>query len=658
MSNYKWKNIQGLGLCIVAFEATEHLVNIISELRDVVDYVSIGLQRKSYHGDPIDPVDLNEIFRLRDEDHLVDNIVEIELDTNKEPRVQETDKRNLLIQDAEDHGCSHVIVIDSDEYYIKKAFLRALKEIDDNDYEITYCQYVNYYHDYKHYLVYPFDQGMYVPFVTKTKYRHSFECQDFPMPSDPTRRYVRPYDRMEQMIRDGKKCVDRDGNPIMVKHYTVDYHIFDWKTINMHHLSCLRADIRKKFNDWSSKTCFENYNDLIDKAVDDYEHFDENSDKEQWAHLLFNTPDHKVKVHAFPKQYIQPVYDFNIRLRPVKTYKRIAIMNLSASTTDNHLFIKLDKACQETWARDVIAGKYPNIDYWTVIDWSKESHIDLSTHTIYVKTDYSRDNIMQLGERWLEAYKLLSYIGYYDWILRTNTSTWCNIDLLNEFLAYETSDFPIYTYKAFAAFWSTFNIYASGAAMLWSTRNISVLDKIMSSLDNKKLNDSIYDDVIMSALWRKRAQQIGLVNPNNCFHSLEGEYLNDTYDQTDFDNIDLTIPMYQIKTFKVLKDDGHYRASTYEEREANDISKMKKLQELWDVNKDKFDLDQMAKDLRNNMDKTINVIKYSKPEWLAEGDNAIPEEERILAQFVDVRPYNQETLDYLEKRAKECGYRH
>ena len=42
-------------------------------------------------------IDINEIFRLRDEDHLVDNIVEIELDMKKAPREQETDKRNMLI---------------------------------------------------------------------------------------------------------------------------------------------------------------------------------------------------------------------------------------------------------------------------------------------------------------------------------------------------------------------------------------------------------------------------------------------------------------------------------------------------------------------------------------------------------------------------------
>ena len=99
-------------------------------------------------------IDINEIFRLRDEDHLVDNIVEISLDTTQAARVQETEKRNILIQDAEDHGCSHVLVIDSDEYYTKKAFDYGLQQIDEHDYDMTYCQYVNYYHDYLHYLKY------------------------------------------------------------------------------------------------------------------------------------------------------------------------------------------------------------------------------------------------------------------------------------------------------------------------------------------------------------------------------------------------------------------------------------------------------------------------------------------------------------------------
>lgn len=41
MGNYK--NIKKVGLSIICFEGTEHLYNIISAIRDSVDYVSVGL---------------------------------------------------------------------------------------------------------------------------------------------------------------------------------------------------------------------------------------------------------------------------------------------------------------------------------------------------------------------------------------------------------------------------------------------------------------------------------------------------------------------------------------------------------------------------------------------------------------------------------------
>jgi len=45
----------------------------------------------------------------------------------------------------------------------------------------------------------------------------------------------------------------------------------------MHHLSWLRADIRKKMNSWSSKTCFKDYETLINKAVETFNNFDHES---------------------------------------------------------------------------------------------------------------------------------------------------------------------------------------------------------------------------------------------------------------------------------------------------------------------------------------------------------------------------------------------
>ena len=74
MAKQNWHNIKKLALGIVAFEGTEHLYNIISELHDLIDYVSVGVQDVSYHGDPLPAIDKQELNRLQ-KDGLIDTII-------------------------------------------------------------------------------------------------------------------------------------------------------------------------------------------------------------------------------------------------------------------------------------------------------------------------------------------------------------------------------------------------------------------------------------------------------------------------------------------------------------------------------------------------------------------------------------------------------
>lgn len=53
-----------LGLSIVAFDGTEHLKNILYELRSLCDVVHVCLQKMSYHGDPIAADDVAEVENL------------------------------------------------------------------------------------------------------------------------------------------------------------------------------------------------------------------------------------------------------------------------------------------------------------------------------------------------------------------------------------------------------------------------------------------------------------------------------------------------------------------------------------------------------------------------------------------------------------------
>lgn len=624
ITNYK--NIKKLGLAIIAFEGCEHLFNIISELRQSVDYVSIGLQKVSYHGDKISPIDLAEIYRLKDEDKLVDNILDIELDISKEPRVQETDKRNILIQDAQDHGCSHCIVIDSDEYYTKKSFEDACKKIDENDYEITYCQYINYYHDYNHFLVYPFKDGMHVPFVTKVKYRHSFDCTDFPKPSDPTRRFVRPYN--------GERIITTpDGKQHKVKKYTVDYHIFEWNEVKMHHLSWLRADIRKKLNMWSSKKCFEHYDDLIDQAVSCFNRFDENS-KIGKAKMLFNTPNHSVDVKAFPKQYIHPKTDFNTRLRVIKEKKKILVLSMSANYP---LFNELEKCSNETW-RNIDKTKYDNIDFWTFTDAEpgKDTYVDENNHIIYIKKDYNANGFYHTFSKTIFAFRELDKLNIqYDYLLRTNNSTWINIPLLDEFLSYQYDDSQIYCGRIYSSFWSAFNIYAGGEFMLLSKRNVNIIkNAIKDPIQFEKTHQGC-DDNLIFGLWNKRLLELKLYQ-TDYLHSLEDEMLiNKDIDK----DIDFTQIAYQIKTYNVSDND----------RIIYDIQKMKKVQELY--NKCKMNTEDLYKIMMEKYyDKLIHIIPYTKQEWFN-----IPDQEQHLVKF-KFKKERKDAVKYCSKKQQQCGY--
>ena len=630
MSQQNWKNIKKLALGIVAFEGTEHLYNIITELQDLVDYVSIGLQDISYHGDPLPLIDKHEIDRLVN-DGLVNTVINVKLDNTKLARAQETDKRNMIIDDAAAHGCTHIIVIDSDEYYTRASFLRGLKEIDEHDYEQTYCQYINYYHDYSHVLIYPFKDGMYVPFVTKTKYHYGFESTDFNKPSDPTRRYLRPYDS-------SKMVKGRDGKEHEIKHFTVDYHVFKWEEVKMHHLSWIRADIRKKLNMWSSKKLFKNYYDLIDKAVSTFNCFDPASPKAE-AVMLFNTPENKVDVKALPRQYIHPAADINTRLIPVKDPKKLLFINMSSTQGESNLYIELDKACRETWAKPILEGKFPNCDFWTIIDTDKATYVDKQTHTIYIQSLTDRDNISQLLHRFIEGMKILNTLGVeYDYVLRANTSAWINVDVLNSFFSDETNDSILYTFKLYAAYWSCFNLYASGVCMIFSKRNMEILN---AAYDKVKDLLNVYDDVVMSSIFYGRTLNLSLPQ-EDYIQSLNGENLLKEYDKTDFTAVDYNVPIYQVKTYDVSGTQRVY----------DDIEKMKRLQKDWEEYRKTTDVDDIASELRKNKSNIVWIIPYTKTEWL----ETISDDERHNCQFR--YPHKlKDGLKYLAELKIKGGYK-
>jgi hypothetical protein len=265
-------------------------------------------------------------------------------------------------------------------------------------------------------MVYPFKNGMHVPFVTKTCYRFNFNNTDFNHPSDPTRRYVRPKNEKGE--------------------YIVDYHIFGWNEIKMHHFSWIRRNIRNKINNWSSKKCFDDVFDKIEPAVWSFNNFkDDTTD----VKILFNTPGNKITVAKFDKQYVFPKYSFeeiDKFVEPYITYrpKDIIILNM-ATNACNGLFSTLEECCRNTWVKQIDKFGLSNMQYFSVYP-GDSNKIDFDKRIIYVKDiQDKRDDVYQMLNRFIVACDLLKSNNIkYDYIIRTNTSTWLNLPAFNRFI--------------------------------------------------------------------------------------------------------------------------------------------------------------------------------------------------------------------------------
>jgi len=264
--------IKKLYYAINAFDATEHLESILSEIRNELDHVTAIWQKTSYCGNPMQKEDLDELHRLQ-KMGLIDELVEFIGDKHKPHREQETDKRNMAVELARSNGFSHVMSVDSDEYYDIEQFREAKRLINENGWTITYWSYVNYYRDFNYYLVYPFRPL--VPGIHSTYFKYTFNGPT-PGPTDPTRRI---------------------NNPTNIGTY-----VFPDSIIRMGHAAWIRKDIRKKLENWSAKNYFTP--DLIDRAVDRWENWKEGDD----AIMLFNVPENSVKV----KKLDTKIHKFNV----------------------------------------------------------------------------------------------------------------------------------------------------------------------------------------------------------------------------------------------------------------------------------------------------------------------------------------------------------
>lgn len=223
-----------IGVSYNLFDGEELLEGSIKCIRDEVDYISVVYQTESNFGNPCDdnliPL-LNDLLKKG----LVDELFEYKPKINKGGHHNEITKRNIGVSLSLGAGCTHHMSMDSDEYYLLQEFQYMKKTMQEGNYDSSACQLLTYYKEPIYILDPPEDY--YVSLLYKLKSSSEYKIGNrLPVLVDPTR------------------CME-PGN----------CKIFTRNEVQMHHLSYIRKDIKKKLTNSSSINGFiNNINEIVD----------------------------------------------------------------------------------------------------------------------------------------------------------------------------------------------------------------------------------------------------------------------------------------------------------------------------------------------------------------------------------------------------------
>jgi hypothetical protein len=222
-----------LGVSYNVFDGEELLENSIKSIRKNVDHISVVYQTESNFGNPCDEGLVPLLEKLKS-DGLIDELFMYKPTLNRGGHYNELRKRNLGLYISEGASCTHHMAMDSDEFYTDEQFKFMKEEMLNGDFDSSACQMTTYYKDSKYRLEPKEEYYVTLPFKIRQGVEFIMGCQ-FPVLVDPTRRM------------DAGSC-----------------RIFSREEIEMHHMSYVRKDIRKKLQNSSASPNFRN----IDKIVD------------------------------------------------------------------------------------------------------------------------------------------------------------------------------------------------------------------------------------------------------------------------------------------------------------------------------------------------------------------------------------------------------
>jgi glycosyltransferase involved in cell wall biosynthesis len=229
-----------LGIAYNLFDGEELLLDSLKCVRESADYICVIYQNVSNWGEENSPEVVEHLKKLYKE-KWIDDVFLYTPQLKVSAHVNEITKRNIGLQKCREHGCDVFSCMDADELYIPEEYQNVLSKFYTSDFDACVCQMLTYYKT-KEYVLEP-PENYYVSLFYKIKEESKFQFTNFPYLIDPTRR----------ISSKNVWAVPRDF-------------------IQMHHLSYVRNDLKKKLMNSSARINFKP--EQLDFIVDYFENWD------------------------------------------------------------------------------------------------------------------------------------------------------------------------------------------------------------------------------------------------------------------------------------------------------------------------------------------------------------------------------------------------
>ncbi len=225
----------------IVFDGIELLEASINQIRDQVDIIQVIYQNTSWFNKQILKEDLEILYDLKKR-KLIDkldcftNFKFVDLNSTHYIRIikrYETAKRDFGLKTARLEKATHFMSMDVDEFYKPIEFYKAKEIVEENDFELTSCKFINYVNTPEYQRGY---DSKVVPFICKIN-EYSRIGQGFFAECDPTRG-----------ITPGENTFE-----------------FNPGLISMHHMETVRKNLKHKYE---STTRYNLKRNEIDKLVE------------------------------------------------------------------------------------------------------------------------------------------------------------------------------------------------------------------------------------------------------------------------------------------------------------------------------------------------------------------------------------------------------